>query len=166
MRRLLLLRHGKAESPHGVSDRDRPLAARGRAQSAYAGVQAREHGWEPGLAIVSPAVRARQTWEAFAGAFPAAPEVDFDARVYANTVDDLLEAVAESPVDAATVLVVGHNPSVAGLAATLDDDVERRLRVGVVDAYPTGMLTVFEVDVPWGLVAPGTARLVEGVRRP
>ena len=70
-RRLLLLRHGKAESPLGVADADRPLAPRGRAQSGYAGREAKERGLVPDLVVVSAALRARQTWAEFAAAAAA-----------------------------------------------------------------------------------------------
>ncbi|WP_026256864.1 SixA phosphatase family protein [Actinopolymorpha alba] len=165
-RRLLLLRHGKAESPLGVSDQDRPLAGRGRRQSEYAGAECRARGVTPELVVVSPARRAWETWEWFAAGLKAAPEVDIDRRVYANTVDDLLDVINEVPDEIGTLLIVGHNPSVAGLASILDDDSSRPARTPLADGYPTGALAVFDLDVSWALVAPGVARLREVIRRP
>ncbi|MGH3489028.1 MAG: SixA phosphatase family protein [Actinopolymorphaceae bacterium] len=162
---LLLLRHGKAESPAGVADRDRPLAARGRRQSEHAGTVCRTKGISPDLVVVSPALRARETWTAFARGLEREPEVDIDSRVYANTVDDLLEVVTATPDDIATLMIVGHNPSIADLALVLDDDESRRRGTVVADGYPTGALTVFDLDVPWSLAGPGTARLRTVVRR-
>lgn len=190
-RRLLLLRHGKAESPLGVADADRPLAGRGRAQAGYAGREARERGMVPDLAVVSPALRTRQTWAEFAGAMGASawsrPEVeveeaaaevevevevevdvavDMDRRVYDNTVDDLLDVVTEAPDEVRTLLVVGHNPSIASLAAVLDDGSPGADRHGLADGYPTGTLTVFDVSGSWKTVGPGSGRLRAVIRRP
>ncbi|NYH90527.1 histidine phosphatase family protein [Actinopolymorpha rutila] len=190
-RRLLLLRHGKAESPLGVADADRPLASRGRAQSGYAGRQARELGVMPDLAVVSPALRTRQTWAEFAGAIAANSavgarrsgksqpevevettppqvevEVDLDRRVYDNTLDDLLDVVTEAPDDARTLLVVGHNPSIASLAAALDDGSSGADRSVLAGGYPTGTLTVFDVAGSWKTVGPGSGRLRAVIRQP
>jgi phosphohistidine phosphatase len=165
-RRLLLLRHGKAESPAGVSDRDRPLAKRGRRQSEYAGAECRRLGLMPDLVVASPALRARQTSDAFAEGLEGTPETDVDPRVYANTVDDLLAVVDELPDETRTVLLVGHNPSLDDLARTLDNDATRRATTDLADGFPTGTLAVFAVDVAWNqLTVPGRTRLVDVIRR-
>ena len=194
-RRLLLLRHGKAESPLGVADADRPLAPRGRAQSGYAGREAKERGLVPDLVVVSAALRARQTWAEFAAAAAAyalgggqgrsadsdpssnsqvevevevaAPEVevDVDRRVYANTVDDLLDIVTEAPEKVRTLLVVGHNPSIASLAAVLDDGSSGTDRNEIAGGYPTGTLTVFDVAGSWKTVGPASGRLRAVIRQ-
>ncbi len=164
-RRLLLLRHGKAESPAGVCDRDRPLAKRGRRQSEYAGAECRRRGLIPDLVVASPALRTRQTSQAFAEGLDTATETDLDPRIYANTVDDLVAVVDEFPDDTRTVLLVGHNPSLDDLARTLDDRA-RQADATLVDGFPTGTLAVFEVDAPWSdLSVPGRSRLVEVIRR-
>jgi phosphohistidine phosphatase len=165
-RTLLLLRHGKAESPHGVADRDRPLARRGRRQSNFAGAECRRRGLIPDLAVVSPALRTRQTWDEFARGLGSTPPVDLDERIYANTVDGLLELAWETPDKAGTLLIVGHNPSVETFAAVLDDDSERRATTVLVDGYPTGVLSIFEVVGPWAHLTPGMARLREALREP
>jgi phosphohistidine phosphatase len=164
-RTLLLLRHGKAESPSGVADKDRPLAVRGRGQSEHAGTACRTSGIAPDLVVVSPALRARDTWTAFARGLEREAEVDVDRRVYANTVDDLLEVVTTTPDDVGTLMLVGHNPSISDLALLLDDDQSRRRGTAIADGYPTGTLTVFDLDVPWGLVGPGSGRLRAVVHR-
>lgn len=163
-RTLLLLRHGKAESPQGLADSDRPLARRGRRQSEYAGAECRHRSLVPDLAIVSPALRTRQTWDEFARGLRATPKTALDERIYANSVDDLLELTRETPDEAGTLLIVGHNPSVEGFAAVLDDDADRRGATLLVDGYPTGALAVFDVDTSWPHLTAGTARLREVIR--
>src|SRR5260370_31791565 len=64
MRRLMLLRHAKTENdaPSG-RDRDRRLDNRGRADAAEIGGWIGRHPPFPDLVMVSPAVRAQQTWD-------------------------------------------------------------------------------------------------------
>src|SRR5580658_6043335 len=64
MRRLMLLRHAKTEheAPSG-RDRDRRLDDRGRNDAAEIGGWIGRHPPFPDSVLVSPAVRAHQTWE-------------------------------------------------------------------------------------------------------
>ena len=64
MRRLMLLRHAKTENdaPSG-RDQDRRLDDRGRNDAAEIGGWIGRHPPFPDLVLVSPAVRAHQTWE-------------------------------------------------------------------------------------------------------
>jgi phosphohistidine phosphatase len=116
--------------------------------------------------VVSPALRARQTWEAVAATLGVSPEVDVDRRVYANTVDDLLEVVGELPDELTTVLIVGHNPSIAGLVDVLDDEPQRPARAALTSGYPTGTLAVVEIDLPWRRVVPGVGVLRDVIGPP
>src|SRR6476661_7921292 len=64
MRRLMLLRHAKTEhdAPSG-RDQERRLDNRGRHDAAEIGGWIGHHPPFPDLALVSPAIRAHQTWE-------------------------------------------------------------------------------------------------------
>ena len=64
MRRLMLLRHAKTETdaPSG-RDQDRRLDNRGVRDAAEIGAWLGRHPPFPDLVQVSPAVRAKQTWE-------------------------------------------------------------------------------------------------------
>ncbi|GLY22625.1 histidine phosphatase family protein [Micromonospora sp. NBRC 101691] len=63
-RTLVLLRHGKAERPEGIADRERALTERGHADAAAAGTWLARHGFLPDVVVCSPARRTRQTWQA------------------------------------------------------------------------------------------------------
>ena len=65
-RRLVVMRHSKAEST-APSDHERALASRGRADAAAAGMWLAEQGITPDAALVSDAMRTRQTWAQVAG---------------------------------------------------------------------------------------------------
>lgn len=141
-RRLVLVRHAKAEQTS--PDLERALSPRGRSDAAAIGRWLASRGITPYRVVVSPSLRTRQTWE-LAGS--TTPEID--RRIYGNTIDDLLEIIRETPDDVQTLVLVGHNPSVGGLAATLDPDVQE---------FPTSATVVFDVD-DW--LRPHGARLVE-----
>ena len=70
MRRLMLLRHAKTErAAPSERDYDRKLMKRGRADAPAIGAYMAHHGLGPDLALVSPAVRAQETWTLVAAAF-------------------------------------------------------------------------------------------------
>ena len=157
--RLVLVRHAEAGS--AVVDADRQLTKRGRREAAAVGRWLAGTGTVPDRVIVSPARRARQTWDRAAEALDGTPPPDVDERVYENAVDTVLAAVRETAEDVGTLVVVGHNPSLGSLARVLDPDGPGDLRAG----FPPGAAAVFELGVPFGGVGEGTATLA-GVRLP
>ncbi len=119
MRRLILFRHARAEprSPGG-QDIARPLAPRGRDDAAIMGAVLARAGLAPDLVLVSPARRARETWQYAQSAFP---EVAMEVRkgLY-NAAPEGVAAELDAGADGAgTVMVVGHNPSLQELAVAL-----------------------------------------------
>jgi phosphohistidine phosphatase len=130
--RLVLMRHAKAEQ--GSPDIDRALSDRGRSDAAAIGRWLAGQGIVPDRVVISPSRRTRQTWE-LAGT-PGAPAPEVDDRIYANSVADLLDVIRETPDDVQTLVLVGHNPSMGELAATIDRDVRD---------FPTSATAIVEV---------------------
>ena len=96
MRRLMLLRHAKTERAEpGQRDRDRKLMKRGRADAPKLGAYMAHHDLIPDLALVSPAVRAEETWDLVADAFDKPPRTEADDRIYNASPHKLLQIVAE-----------------------------------------------------------------------
>jgi phosphohistidine phosphatase len=155
-RRLVLLRHAKAEQ--GGRDRDRALTKRGRADAAAAGAWLASHDAVPEVAVVSPARRTVQTWEEVATRLPVGAEVVFDDRVYDNYVDGLLAAVRDVDAATQTLLVVGHNPSTHALALHLAADGPTRAELA--GGFPTATVAVFDVAEEWSDVGDSPADLV------
>jgi phosphohistidine phosphatase len=166
MRRLILFRHAKTEArPAGVEDFDRGLVERGRADSVLMGGVIAAAGLAPDLALVSPAARARETWELARPAFPLA-RVAFRPGLYEATAEEVAAELDEETEAVETVMVVGHNPSLQELAVDLlvessgsATDIER-LSAG----FPTAAAAVFEIDAAgrWGLEALFHARAWRG----
>lgn len=152
-RRLVLLRHAKAENPPGRADKDRPLSARGHSDAQAAGVWLAANDL-PDLVLCSPSKRTRQTWHGVAANLPArvSPAVSYDRRIYHGGLDDLISVVREIENGVHSALLIGHNPALSQLAFELDP--EGRLDS---DGLRTCGLTVHTVDSPWSGCGPGTA---------
>lgn len=160
---LVLLRHAKAEHPHGMADFDRPLTSRGHADASAAGAWLARRALVPDLTICSPAKRARQTWHGVAVAMADAaaagggPTVRYERMLYEGDQEDLLELVRQTGDEVRTVLVVGHNPTMSQLSALLHG----RSRDADAEGLRTSGLAVHRFEGSWKSCAAGTAELTE-----
>ena len=156
-RTLILLRHAKSDwSGHDV-DLARPLAKRGRRQAPVAGRWLAGNIDSIDLAVVSPAARARTTWDLVAAELSFTPSTLVDDRVYAASEDDLLIVVRELDDEAKTVVLVGHNPGIEDLASMLTDQLI---------SMPTSALAVMTVLGPWSAAGHHAALLRHSGRPP
>jgi phosphohistidine phosphatase len=158
-RLIVVMRHAKAEQL-GPSDFERELTARGRDDARAAGAWLAAQGIVADHALVSAAPRARQTWEAVAEEAGWALEPQLDRGLYAAGPDTALDLVRETPAGAETLVLLGHNPTIAYLAQLLDDGegdevATREMATG----YPTCALAVFSHDGDWTSLDAGSARL-------
>ena len=151
MDRLILLRHGKAEAeaPTG-QDFDRALTGRGGRDAALVARALADAGHAPDLALVSPAARAKETWEAAAPFFPDA-DVEWAPVLYHIDPQGILDLA--SGQEQRVVMVVGHNPGLGELAVFLARDAGG----GELAGFPTGAAAVIDF-------APKT--FAQGGRRP
>ena len=161
MRRLVLIRHGKAEpAAPGRKDRDRRLAERGRRSAALAGDYLARHELVPDLVLCSPALRARETWRLAAERLPAPPPLREDERLYGAEARDLLDVLRGTADDTASLLMVGHNPGFEELADLLVGSGDVGLRAALQTRFPTGTVVVIGFVAPhWAEVKRGAGRL-------
>jgi phosphohistidine phosphatase len=158
---LLLVRHAKAAGD-AVSDAERALAPRGVRDAAVAGRWLLDRGLTPDHAVVSPALRAIQTWEAMSGELRVVPTAEVDDRIYENTIDSLLAVVHDAAESVHTIAVVGHNPSMQALAAALDDgDGDDAARTSIRTTFPTMGIAVLDVAGRWADLTLGAGTLRE-----
>lgn len=159
--RLIVLRHAKAEA-HDRPDFDRELTDRGRRDAAAFGARLAARGWLPAHAYVSAAARTRQTWAEVQAASGSAATVDHELSLYEQGVDGALDLLRLAPEEAHTVILVGHNPTVAYLAHELcADDSDPKALAKLREGYPTSAGATFLVDQPWAELARGRATLVD-----
>jgi phosphohistidine phosphatase len=153
-----MIRHTQAAA--APVDRDRPLTAQGARNAGAIGAWLERGGFVPDRVVVSPALRARQTWERAAASLVLDGPPTADERIYENTIEAVLAAITETPDHVQTLVIVGHNPSMGELASVLDDGqgdpgARRSLQAG----FPTGAVAVFEVGGTYGELEPGAATL-------
>jgi phosphohistidine phosphatase len=145
MQRLILLRHGKAESASSSGDdAERGLTDRGKRDSALMGRVLADMRLTPDLALVSTARRARETWAEAAFTFPGA-RVQAQRGLYLASPQYLEQTVAAARDQASILLIVGHNPglhefSLAHLGPT--SPAEMRM----LESFPTAAAAVFSVS--------------------
>jgi phosphohistidine phosphatase len=159
-----VLRHAKA-APQGRDDRSRPITARGRRQAAevgrYVAGSPVTDVATPELVVSSPARRALQTAELVVAELDGRVELRVEHRLYDALPDDVVDILRELGDDPASVLVVGHNPTVHELALLLvdgEDAGRSRLEAG----FPTAALAVVAVGTTsWTRLTTGTGTLLD-----
>jgi phosphohistidine phosphatase len=166
MRRLMLLRHAKTETdaPSG-RDQDRRLDDRGRKDAARIGNWIATHPPFPDAVLVSPAVRARQTWEIAWAAMKdvvSAPQLELLPELYGADPAQLLQSIREASVhDPKRLMLIGHNPGMHELALTLAGRGDEAGLEALAHNLPTAGLAVYDFAVDdWNDVAFRRGRLV------
>jgi phosphohistidine phosphatase len=95
--------------------------------------------------LVSPAVRARQTWAAAAPAFPPA-EVRLEEALYHAEASDIRRVALTQGEAFATVMVVGHNPGLHDLTLELFAEGDGQGPSRQLRGFPTAAAAVFLFD--------------------
>lgn len=154
------MRHAKAEQV-GDTDFARELAARGRDDAVATGRWLADRGVAPDAALVSAAIRTRQTWAQVSNGAGWDLEPTYDRGLYAADADTALDIVRSVvDPDATSAVVLGHNPTVAYLAQLLDDgegDPEAGNAMAI--GFPTSATAVLTFTGAWADLAYGSATL-------
>jgi phosphohistidine phosphatase len=169
MRRLMLLRHAKTENdaPSG-RDQDRRLDHRGRSDAAEIGGWIGRHPPFPDSVLVSPAIRALQTWEIAWTAMKDTilqPQVEFLPDLYGADAAQLLHTIRSAATgDPRQIMLVGHNPGMHELGLALAGSGDDKARKALADNLPTSGLAVFDFAIDdWADVAFRHGRLLSFV---
>lgn len=157
---LILVRHAKAEEGQGKADHDRELTDRGRKDAAAAGAWLHDGGMGPDLVIASTSQRTRQTWEALRHGGIGSEFVEFRRSVYLGGSEQVLDTVREDAADMETVLVIGHNPTMAQLTSLLANGVgSREAHAALADGFVTSGVAVLRYAGSWADLDLGTCEL-------
>jgi phosphohistidine phosphatase len=155
-RRLLLLRHAKAEREPQVDDPERPLAPRGRRDAGRMGRRIAELGLAPEQVLCSPARRARETLDRVLPHLPEGLAVVFDRGLYLAPPEGILARIAAVDDRVRTLLVVGHNPGLAELAEQLAQGGDAELLERLRHKFPTcGVAAIESPALRWCDLAAG-----------
>ncbi len=146
--RLILMRHAKSSwGDPGQDDHDRPLNKRGCASADALGDWLRAQGHVPDQILCSSAARTRETCERLRLDAP----VTHLASLYLAAPQQMFAALGQAT--GKTVLMIGHNPGIATLAARIIDRPPAHLRFF---DYPTGATLVTRFDAAsWDTITNG-----------
>lgn len=160
-RTLWVMRHAQAVEHWAGGDHGRPLTEAGvRAAAGFGRLKppgplaaALALGCRaPTMVVASDATRTRQTAEAVRAAAGLA-EVQVERALYRASGDDLLAWVWTLSDETVSVVLVGHNPAVLQLVATL-------VGPGSPDHFRPGTVAVVDLAADrWTAVGPGSGRL-------
>ena len=162
MRTLVIMRHAKAETS-APSDIERQLTDRGHADAEEAGAWLALREVTPEDALVSAAARTVQTWEdVVTGAGWELEVAQYVDALYTAGTDTALDLIRETDAGVSTLVVIGHNPTIALLAQLLDDgEGDEEAGNAMVVGFPTSAVAVFSYDGDWADLEEGAATLVD-----
>lgn len=170
MRTLLLLRHAKSswQAPE-LPDVDRPLAPRGRQAAPLIARLIAKRRWRPDLVLCSPALRVQETWRLMAPVLGEKIVCKTLRTIYPGAPSRLLATLRHADDQAATVMMIGHNPGLGTFASSLcgasSGGGSKKALERMRTKFPTTALAVIGFDVErWSDVAEGAGRLEAFVR--
>lgn len=168
MKRLLLLRHAKAEG-QAAEDRKRALIDRGRKDSTRLGRFLREEGYIPDLILSSDSKRTRETLDLLLPEFATKVPVQYQPELYLAEPEIILSSIRRAPDKSGVLMVVGHNPGLEQCAlALVSVPLERKLRKcydTMDEKFPTCAVAVIDFEIArWADVTPGRGDLEAFVR--
>jgi phosphohistidine phosphatase len=141
MKRLVLVRHAKAETGGYDHDFSRALSERGMEDAPEVARELKKQGVEPDYILSSPAKRALTTARLFAEEmnFPKEKIVERKGLYHDYTTNDFIEMIQEVPDTAENLFVFGHNPFMYYLAQSMS--------IGFAGDMPTCSTVVIELPI-------------------
>jgi phosphohistidine phosphatase len=109
MKRLLLIRHAKAEQGSSFNDFERPLKPRGIEDAQTISLNLRNKNIVPQMILSSPALRALATAQVFAENL-SVDNLQTEKTIYEASDSTLLKIINNLSDDHSLVALVGHNP--------------------------------------------------------
>jgi phosphohistidine phosphatase len=151
MKKLLLIRHAKAEKETTVKDIDRPLKYIGIQDATFMAERIKERSLIPQIIITSPALRTKTTAEIFADHL-LLPEPGIDKKIYEAGRQTWLDVINHLPAKYDFIGLVGHNPGIAQILDYLTGEA-RDVHTSTV------ALIEFETD-DWASISGDSGKLV------
>lgn len=134
MKKLILMRHAKSDwSKPGQSDKERTLNSRGRLAASLMGSWLRDEDHVPQVALISSAVRTKETWDQM----ELSCEAQFLDTLYLAEAEEYLSAAQNAP-ECDCLLVLGHNP---GMETAMGQFAGRRISAS------TGATAIYSVPI-------------------
>lgn len=150
MKKLLLVRHAKAEKETGGKDFDRPLKYIGMQDAGFMADKLKEKLIVPEYIVTSPALRTLTTAEIFADHL-GLPAPTTNKSIFEASEKTLLKIINDLPDQYNFVALVGHNPGIAYILQYL---------TGEAMEVHTSAVAVIDFDIDnWASVSKGLGTL-------
>jgi phosphohistidine phosphatase len=150
MKKLLLIRHAKAEKDTAGKDINRPLKYIGIQDAAFMAERIKEKSMIPQIIITSPALRTKTTAEIFADHL-LLPDPETNKAIYEASQQTWLKVINQLPDQYDFIAIVGHNPGVSQILYYLTGET-REVHTSTV------ALIDFETD-DWASISGETGKL-------
>ncbi len=160
--RLYLLRHARAEiAGDAAPDDERGLTDDGLREAAGVGSWLSSRNEPPTHVLCSSARRAIETMEQVVAALTEKPASSISEDLYLASAWKLFEQVLATESSVSSLMLVGHNPGVAELAAKLSGHGDPALLRSLARRFPPATLAELELlGTSWSALEPGGGRLV------
>lgn len=152
---LIVLRHAKSSWQTTESDQRRPLSDRGERDAAAAGEILADYDLD--AVLCSAATRARLTWEGAQDGGADCDNVRFSEAIYHAWPGELLSMIQAFDESSATVVLIGHQPTLSELILSLAKPNELTERVA--KKFPTCGLAALTFRGKWKNLGEGKATL-------
>ena len=160
MRRLVLVRHAKSSwDDESLDDHDRPLAPRGERAVDSMRAHVATLALPTLFVVCSTAARAEATLNGLRPVLPDDAAIEHDRGVYDDDAGSLLDRIRRSGDHHASLMVVGHNPTLQDLACELVAVGDQRDCEQLARKLPTGAIVSMGFDGDWAELATGGATL-------
>lgn len=152
MKHLILLRHGEAGFSDGV-DFQRQLTARGKDNLNRLGETLCSGGMKVDFLHCSSATRTRETAEIIKKYVDVGQE-EYTREIYEGNLESLINLLENTPNEAQSCMLIGHNPTISVLIAHLTH--------GDYVGLQPGMMAILELQITeWHMIGLGTGTLNE-----
>ena len=142
MNQLFLLRHAKSSwASNHLSDFDRPLNNRGRRNALDLGELFFEKKLKIDQVLCSPSARTKETFDIIQSISNFALDHKFIDSIYHSSVGNLIEILSQINLENASVMIVGHNPSMHLMTELLANQT--------IDKFPTCTLAQIKIVDSW-----------------
>lgn len=154
MKRIYLMRHGKAEDGFDKSDFERDLIAKGIKKTEKVIQTLVKKNLKPDLILVSLAHRTVQTAQAVQRVLNIDPNIIMEEKglylAASNSILDVIYAVNDEIND---LMIIGHNPGLSTLATYLSKQD--------IDWMPTSSIVAIEMNVEkWNEIPSSKVKLL------
>ena len=162
---LYILRHAKAETGSATQeDHARGLVERGAKAAQIMGAYLFRHGIRPDKVICSDAMRTRQTWANIESIYPVPLNVEYSAKLYLSSANEMLPSLATLPDIVTSVLIIAHNPGLHQLCLKLAKEGDEDLLDQMHLKFPTCSFAVLDCGmISWDDVDSARATLLDFV---